>query len=66
MGPYSALRQELRRQALTDAYNRSKTAEMRAVWAKHLDNLAVDESEYYQRVREVYSKVKRWENPFDD
>ena len=66
MGPYSAARQERRRQALIRILRQPMSTEMRAIWIKHLNNLATDEGEYYRRVRETYQNMVKWENPFDE
>ena len=61
MGPYSEELQQKRRKALKlilAGPNISK--DMKRIWKQHLNNLAVDETEYNKRVKEVYENVRPW------
>lgn len=61
MGPYSEELQQKRRNSLKLILadpNISK--DMKRIWKQHLNNLAVDETEYNKRVKEVYENVRPW------
>jgi hypothetical protein len=54
MGPFSFSKQIQRRKALERIIQQPIPTEMRAIWLKHLNHLAMDEDEYYRRVHEIY------------
>ena len=60
MGPYSEFLQARRAQSIRKLLeNKNLDPDYRAMWQKHLNNLAIDEGEYLQRVREVYGNRYR-------
>ena len=64
MGPYSEETQQKRRKLLKLlAADPNIDPDMKAIWTKHLNNLAVDEDEYNKRVREIYKNIKPWNRP---
>ena len=61
MGPYSEELQQKRRNSLKLILADPKISkDMKRIWKQHLNNLAVDETEYNKRVKEVYENVRPW------
>lgn len=60
MGPYSPTVQQHRADSIKQLLENNPQISdyMRAVWNKHLRNLAVNEDEYTARVKQVYSLLK--------
>jgi hypothetical protein len=60
MGPYSEARQFQRAEAIKRLLDDNPELELpyRAMWARHLNNLAMNETTYNYRVKHVYSLLK--------
>ena len=66
MGPYSEFLQARRAQSIRKLLEKKNLEpSYRAMWQRHLNNLAVNETEYLKRVRDVYGNryseyTKKW------
>ena len=61
MGPYSEELQHKRSVLLKSLSENKKLSEdMRLIWKKHYNNLAISEEEYNKRVRKIYAKIQPW------
>jgi len=61
MGPYSEQLQQKRRANLKLTLANPKLSnDMKRIWRKHLNNLAVNEDEYNKRVKGIFSNVRPW------
>lgn len=66
MGPYSEARQYQRAEAIQRLLDNNPDLDplYKAMWQKHLNNLALNETTYNYRVNHVYSilqpKIKSW------
>lgn len=61
MGPYSEARQIERAEAIKHLLesNPQLSEEYRSIWKKHLMNLALNETTYNYRVKNIYSNLKK-------
>jgi len=62
MGPYSEKKQWERAGAIKRLLENNPQLDdyMKSIWQKKLRELALSEDEYNRRVREIFSRVKKW------
>ena len=65
MGPFNTSKQKQRKKSLEKVLKiKTLPEDMRIIWQRHLNNLAVNEDEYNARVKLIYSplrpKHKEW------
>jgi hypothetical protein len=61
MGPFSEKIQSKRRATLQLILANPKlSADMKRIWKQKLNQLAVDEDEYNERVKKLYENIQPW------